>query len=72
MPTIVSYEEWKNLPGAVTDGPIAEHPEWFELGKSDDGKAVGRLKEEATDKYLASIEKKAGVPPNTLIRSEDL
>lgn len=72
MPTIVAYEEWKLLPEATTTGPITEHPEFWELGKSDDGKAVARLKKEKTDEYLALIEKKAGVPPNTLGRSKQI
>ena len=70
MVTIVTYEEWKQLPGAESGsvGVIEEHPEWFRFGKDEAGKAVAQMTKEGTDAYLSSLEEKVGLPPNTLDR----
>lgn len=56
MPTLVSYEEWKLLPGAsLPAGALGDHPEWFEFGKDDDGKPVARMTKEGSEAYAAAL-----------------
>lgn len=67
--TVVSYEEWKLLPGAFLpkDPDGQERPsEWYRFGKDDAGKPRLSMTKDGTDSLLAAIGQEVGLPAGKL------